>query len=197
MDDNKLTVEDELMLQAYLDGELPSDEQQIFEARLTREPVLTAVLRQWRNLMADLDTLPEPQLTHDLTAAVLARLDPPQVPLTRGWRPLLIAQVTLTLLTALLAWPLFASWPAVRLVLPDWALFLRFVWSDMAQEGMAWWTANVWTPEVWLAQWTAVWQGLDQTISMSLSLLLPLVVLAAMVWLVSLRFIWRSAPLSR
>ncbi|MBK7180960.1 MAG: hypothetical protein IPH82_27920 [Chloroflexi bacterium] len=188
MNDDKLTLEDELLLQAYLDGELTPDQRQVFAARLEREPGLTAVLHQWRALLAELPTLPEPQLTRDLTAGVLTRLDPMAALPTRSWRPLLSAQFALALLTTLLAWPLWkplaATWWASQPALPDWAA--------LAQTWTARW-AVLWTPDVWLTGWTAVWQGAVQIVPFSLSLLLPLAVVTAVLWLASVRFVWRTA----
>ncbi len=190
INDDKLTLEDELLLQAYLDGELMLDQQQAFAARLEREPGLTAVLHQWRALLAELDTLPEPQLTRDLSAGVLSRLDYPAALPVRAWRPLLTAQFALALLTALLAWPLWSSlaaaWLTFQPALPDWAA--------LARDWTAWWAA-LWTPDVWLTGWTAVWQGATQVVPFSLSLLLPLAVVTAVLWLASVRFVWRAAQI--
>jgi len=193
MDDEKLTLEDELLLLAYLDGELPPDQQAAFTARLEREPMLTAVLAQWRTLSDELNALPEPHLTRDLTAGVLTRLDAPASLPTRTWRSLLVVQVATAALVALLTWPLLASRLTLHPTLPAWISSLHPAWTELGQTWQTWWTANVWTPELWQTWWTAVWQGLDQA-WLSLSWLLPLALVAAVIWLVSVRVVWHSAP---
>ncbi len=187
MDNDKLSLEDELLLQAYLDDELSPAERQLVEARLAQEPELTAVLNQWRTLNDELDTLPVPQLARDLTSGVMTQLALPAAPPTRTWRPLLILQVVLALLIALLAWPLWqlsVTWPTVSYVMPK--------WSELTQQWMVWWTTQIGLLDGWLDQFTAVWQGMDQVIPISLSVLLPLAVVMAVLWLLSVRFVWRS-----
>ncbi len=191
--EDELTLADELLLQAYLDGELPPEQQQIVAARLAQEPGLTTVLHQWRTLQAELDALPEPQLTHDLTTTVLARLETPTLlPTTipgRTWQSLLAVQFALALLTVLVAWPLWAkvtAWSALYPALPS--------WDALTQSWSAWW-AVWWQPDVWRVGWTAVWSEsiLSPSFSLPLSLLLPLATVTAVLWLITVRFTWRAA----
>jgi anti-sigma factor RsiW len=188
MDDYDLNLEDALLLQAYLDDELTPDEHAALTARLAREPALTAVLHQWRTLSAALNALPQPQLDRDLTAGVLARLEAPTSLPAR----VLVAQAALTLLAALLVWPLLAAWPALRLALPDGAGMLRLAGDEL---GQGWQMAYAWLVAAW-AEWTAVWQGVAQ-VWPSLSWLLPLALAAALAWAFSMRAVWHSAPVTR
>jgi anti-sigma factor RsiW len=190
MDNEKLSLEDELLLQAYLDDELSLAERQLVETRLAKEPHLTAVLNQWRTLNEELDTLPIPQLTHDLRAGVLAQLAPAEPSNARDWRPLLLGQIVLALVIALLAWPLWQ----LSLTLPTLS-FVLSAWSELVQKGVVWWDAQFAFLHGWMAQFTAVLQGIDQVIPVSLSILLPLVIVMAVLWLVSVRFVWRSGQI--
>jgi hypothetical protein len=156
--------------------------------RLAQEPALTAVLHQWRTLSAALNGLPQPQLDRDLTAGVLARLEAPTSLPAR----VLVAQAALTLLAALLVWPLLAAWPALRLALPDGAGMLRLAGDEL---GQGWQMAYAWLVAAW-AEWTAVWQGVAQ-VWPSLSWLLPLALAAALAWAFSMRAVWHSAPVTR
>ncbi len=193
MEDETLTPEDELLLLAYLDGDMPPDKRAAFAVRLAEEPALTAVLSRWRTLDEELHALPQPRLTRDLTAAVLARLDPPVLVPARTWRSLLAVQAAVAALVALLAWPLLATWSALRPTMPLWLSALPRTGKDIS---LAWqtWTTHLWTPELWVARWTAVWQGLDPA-WLSLSWLLPLALVAAVIWLVSVRAVWHSTTI--
>lgn len=184
MNDPQLTLEDELLLQTYLDGELSPAESRRFAARLVAEPALRAAYEQWRGLLAEFDGLPEPQLTRDLSAGVMGRLSPPPAPV---WRPLLLAQAILAALLALVAWPLLAALAptALHWTPPDWAVLLQ-----------GWQTAvGAW--QLMLSRWLAVWHSAVEAWPLSLSLLLPLAALAAVMWLIHVRYLWRSAPAYR
>jgi hypothetical protein len=186
MNDPQLTLEDELLLQAYLDGELSPLESDQFAARLAAEPTLTAAYSQWRGLWAEFDSLPEPQLTRDLSDAVLRRLLP-QAPLIPVWRPLLLTQAAAAVLLALLAWPLLA---ALSPISPDWT------WPDWAILIQSWQTAaGLW--QLTLNRWAAVWQSAFEAQPLSLSLLLPLAALAAVMWLIQVGYLWRATPARR
>ncbi len=185
MNQPPLTHEDELQLQAYLDGELSPAENRQFAARLATEPALKAAHDQWRGLLAEFDDLPEPQLTRDLSAGVLRRLSPPpSVPI---WRPLLLAQSLLSALLVLLALPLLEALVPTSLnrVLPEWATLLQS------------WQTAVADWQIGLSRWLAGWQSAAEAWPLSLSILLPLAALAAVIWLIHVRYVWRSAPTYR
>lgn len=194
MADETLTPEDELLLLAYLEGDLPPDQHAALTTRLAQEPALTAVLARWRALDAELDALPAPRLSRDLTAGVLSRLDAPAPLPARVWRSLVAGQTAVALLLTLLAWPLLATWSALRPALPAWLSAPGATWIAFSQSWQTW-IAAAWTPELWSARWMAAWQGLDQT-WLSLSWLLPLALAAAIVWLVSVRAVWHSTPIT-
>ncbi|MBK8990104.1 MAG: hypothetical protein IPM39_29255 [Chloroflexi bacterium] len=194
MDEKTVTPADELLLLAYLDGDLPPDQHAALTARLTQEPALAAVLFRWRTLDAELSALPEPRLSHDLTAGVLARLDAPVSLPARAWRSLVAGQAVVALLVMLLAWPLLATWSALRPALPGWLSAPSTTWMAFSQRWPTW-AATAWTPELWSARWATAWQGLDQA-WLSLSWLLPLALVAAILWFVSVRAIWHSAPVN-
>lgn len=184
MDDKEVTLEDELLLHAYLDGELSPAQRDQVAARLAVEPAFAAVYEKWRYLLAEIGDLPEPRLARDLTAGVLQRLEPVPAASAPFWRPLLLGQTMLALLLALLAWPLWVVLPAF---LPRWSLP---DWPVMAQA----WLATLAGWESGLERLVFFWQGMQQGASLSLSLLLPLGVGVALLWLMHLRFLWRSAP---
>jgi anti-sigma factor RsiW len=185
MNDPQLTLKDELLLQAYLDGELSPAEGHQFAARLTAEPALRAAYDQWLSLLAEFDGLPEPQLTRDLSAGVVRRLSP-QMP-TPVWRPLLLAQAAATILLALLAWPLLA---VLTPTLPNWTP------PDWAALMQGWQTAaGLW--QLTLSRWAAAWQSAFEAQPLSLSLLLPLAALAAVIWFIQVGYLWRATPARR
>lgn len=186
MNDPQLTLEDELLLQTYLDGELSPAESRQFAARLAAEPALRAASEQWRNLLAEFDHFPEPHLSRDMSAEVMRRLSPQPLPVP-VWRPLLLAQAILAALLALLAWPLLAALaPTARhWTPPDWVVLLQG------------WQTAVDTWQLTVSNWTAVWRSAVDAWPLSFSLLLPLAALAAVMWLIHVRYLWRSAPAYR
>lgn len=193
MEEEPVPPEDELLLQAYLDGELPPDQHARFAARLERDPKLTAVLTQWRALTAELDALPEPQLTRDLTARVLARLESPAALPRHTWQALLVVPTALATLTLLLTWSLLTTWLTLPPLPPAWVITMPEVQAKLTHIWQTWWAAIMWAADGWGQKWTAVWQGLDQAM-LSLSWLLPLTLVATLIWLVCVRFAWRSTP---
>lgn len=80
----------EAHLNEYLDGELGRRERSAVEAHLATCPDCRAALEELYVLAAEVESLPDAPLTHDLAPLVLAQLPPPRLPL--GWKLVLAAQ---------------------------------------------------------------------------------------------------------
>lgn len=110
---------DNLLLQTYLDGELPSDQSSAVRLHLATCPDCAARLERLRSLFNLLGDLPDAPLEHDLAASVLTRLaaaapaparqPAATAPVGRWFTPLLAAQLALAGLLLALAYPWLAA----------------------------------------------------------------------------------------
>ena len=194
--DPRTNLEDELLIQAYLDQELSAVEAGAFEARLAAEPLLRQSLEDWRALYGQIEMAAPPRLERDMAPVVLARLR--EAPLAESkLRPLLLVELLIALIVGLVAWPLWrfsALWVSSQPTISAWG---RSVAADL--EGFA----REFDPTIYLQQvvvplveqLSGGWTRTLATYSLSLQYLVPLVVIGFALWLVSTRLLWQNQPL--
>lgn len=189
MSENRLSDDDLLRLQSYIDGELSADEHTAFEAELVTNPTLMAEVIRWQTLMAEVslgqmaDIDPEIDFSETIVAQIQAQMPPDSSPF--GFVALI--QVVIGLVV------LIGGWPLITTIQP------RSL-SVAAAAGSA---ATGWINSLfkWVAdQQQAVISFITDFAAPSLPPLGPetmttLVVLAAvggLIWLLSVRYILRT-----
>ncbi|MFQ5400953.1 MAG: anti-sigma factor family protein [Anaerolineae bacterium] len=132
---------DEFQLNEYLDGMLGEADKSAVEAHLAACAECRAVMEELQTLFAMLDEVEEVTLTTDLSARVLADLQPEVAPV-QWLRPLLLAQLlgAAGMLTWL--WPTVWGWlrqagTAVRAITLEVALPQIDVWNRLTAWGTA------------------------------------------------------------
>ncbi len=195
MDEYGLSFEEELALQAYLDGELPPVEREVLEERLRQEPKLAAALAEWRALISAIDTAGIPPLQRDIAAAVVANLARDETD-ARTLRRLTLAELALIALLVIGSWPLWQlSLPALFRIEPGAGLAAAagaaHLQAALWQERLAAWVEAI---RAWTAQLGESWGGLLAAVPLSTSWLLSMALVAFLVWLVGTGYLVTGRP---
>jgi hypothetical protein len=129
--DFKMTHLTEETLNEYLDNALAASARATVDAHLAVCAACMDELEALRSLFAEIESLPEAPLEHDLSSAVVARLDN-RVSVPRAVRWVLVVQALAVVVLLALAWPLLdmaaLKLPAIALDLPSVAQLVD-LWS--------------------------------------------------------------------
>ena len=192
-ENNDLPLADELLIQAYLDGELTPAEWERFSARLAAEPVLRDALEVYAQLFAAVEEMVEPALSRDLETVVVNRLAAGRqsVPFLRR---LALIEILVGVMVLLLAWPVWqvsAGWLANQGWLQEQATdFLNGNLARLAEGITGFDPAGLIARLAGYAELRPAVAALLPGDALSLELLLPLALVTGLVWVVSTHGLW-------